>query len=311
MKKFKEIAKKYLIGFVIGIITGGVVNVIAVTYFPSNEVSYDNSSSELKSTNVKGAIDELYNVCKGIITVGGQDIETVTTGDGLYKDEYENRYFYRGKNPNNYIMFNGKLFRIISIEGDGIIKIMRYSDIQNQVWDSSGSNNWANASINKYLNGTYYNSLNSVAQSQIVSHDWSIGEVTDVNNDLADQINDENSSKWNGKVALVTMSEYIRSNSNQSSCGTFMKYYSNQSCVNTGWMDTTVIEYWWTLSPAVGTTAGGVFNVKSNPHYFPNYPTNFTDKEVRPVVYLNSNVVLNGRGTSLDPYGIMLSTGQF
>ena len=95
---------------------------------------------------------------------------------------------------------------------------------------ASGSNNWANASINKYLNGTYYNNLNSVAQSQIVSHDWSIGEVTDVNNDLADQINDENSSKWNGKIALPTLSEFIRTNSN-TDCNTVSKYKNEQERV--------------------------------------------------------------------------------
>ena len=301
MKKIKEFAKKYLIGFVIGIITGGVVNVIAVTYFPSNEVSYDNSSSELKSTNVKGAIDELYNVCKGIITVGGQDIETVTTGDGLYKDEYENRYFYRGKNPNNYIMFNGKLFRIISIEGDGIIKIMRYSDIQNQVWDSSGSNNWANASINKYLNGTYYNNLNSVAQSQIVSHDWSIGEVTDVNNDLADQINDENSSKWNGKIALPTLSEFIRTNSN-TDCNTVSKYKNDfLTCKNSTWMINN--DDWWFLSP-IANEYGYVFllhsygSISGYPAYAYDYRSN------SPTLYLNSNIKLSGTGTQSNPYTI-------
>ena len=35
----------------------------AAVTFPSNEVSYDNSSSGLSSTNVKGAIDELYKTC--------------------------------------------------------------------------------------------------------------------------------------------------------------------------------------------------------------------------------------------------------
>ena len=73
--------------------------------------------------------------------------------------------------------------------------------------------------MNTYLNSTYYNSLNATAQSQTTAKDWSIGVVTYDNNDLADQINDENGTKWNGKVALVTTSEYIRSNSDKSNCG--------------------------------------------------------------------------------------------
>ena len=240
-----------------GIIVSGVVVYAAVT-FPSNEVSYSNSSSGLNSNNVQGAIDELYKDCKGIITAGGKDFETVTSGDGLYKDEYEDRYFYRGANPNNYVTFNNEPagWRIVSIESDGTIKIMRNASIGPQAWDSSDSNNWARpASLNTYLNGTYLtNTLNATAQSQIVAKDWSIGAVTYDSNDLANQISNENSKKWNGKVALVTLSEYIRSNSNKSSCGTFSLYNNNYSnCKNTTWMYYSS-DYWWTLSSNAGNS---------------------------------------------------------
>ena len=64
MKKIKGFAKKYLIGFILSGILSASISVYAVVTFPSNNVTYDNSSSGLKSTNVKGAIDELYNLCK-------------------------------------------------------------------------------------------------------------------------------------------------------------------------------------------------------------------------------------------------------
>ena len=60
MKKIKEFSKKNLIVFVIGITLLTVVGVKAITYFPSNQVTYDNSVSGLKSTEVQSAIDELY-----------------------------------------------------------------------------------------------------------------------------------------------------------------------------------------------------------------------------------------------------------
>ena len=88
---------------------------------------------------------------------------------------------------------------------------MRNESIGDMARDTSASNNWARpASLNTYLNSTYYNStyynsLNSTAQSQIVAKDFSIGAVTEDNNDLAAQVNDENSAKWNGKVALATV----------------------------------------------------------------------------------------------------------
>ena len=91
MRKFKVFFRKYLIGFILGILTGGCISVIAATYFPSGDVTYDNSVSGLESTNVQGAIDELYNVC--FPQKAGDSIldkETiVNSGDGLYKDEYE------------------------------------------------------------------------------------------------------------------------------------------------------------------------------------------------------------------------------
>ena len=44
----------------------------------------------------------------------------VSSGDGLYEDQYEDgRYVYRGSEPNNYIMFNDELWRIIAKEADG------------------------------------------------------------------------------------------------------------------------------------------------------------------------------------------------
>ena len=313
MKKIKDFFKWYLPGFLLGIISACTISVIAATYFPSNDVTYDNTESGLSSTDVQGAIDELYGVCfppkAGDTILDNTDI--VTSGDGLYEDEYEDgRYFYKGGNPNNYVTFNNEQagWRIISIEPDGTIKIMKNESIGNIVWDSSGKNNWARpASLNTYLNGTYYNELNSTAQSQIVAKDWSIGAVTNDNDDLADQITNENGTKWNGKVALATVSEYIRSNSNKNSCGSFSLNNDNySSCVNTGWMDTTSVSYWWTLSPFAGISSYA-FYVDSDGNV-----GNFTNGvyagiAVRPAVYLSSEVkITGGTGTQNDPYELSL-----
>ena len=59
-------------------------------------------------------------------SIGGQTVEVVTSGDGLYEDQYEDgRYIYRGSEPNNYIQFNNELWRIIAKETDGTYKIIR------------------------------------------------------------------------------------------------------------------------------------------------------------------------------------------
>ena len=293
----KEYIKTNLIGFIIaGIIVSGVAVYAAVT-FPSNEVSYSNTESGLNSNNVQGAIDELYETCTKL-PAGEQIIED----NGLEKDPYECRYFFTGATPNNYITFNNETWRIVSVECDGTIKIMRNETTGNLKWDSSNSNNWARpATLNTYLNETYLTSnLNNTAQSQIVAKDFSIGPVTYDNNDLADQINDENSSKWNGKVALVTVSEYIRSNSNKSSCGTFSLNSDNSStCNNTNWMYYSK-DYWWTLSPHSGT---------SYPAFTVSYGGFVYSRSVsssygfRPAVYLSSDIqITGGNGSSSNPY---------
>ena len=303
MTKIKEFSKKYLIGFTLGLITSGIVVVCAATYFPSNQTTYDNSVSGLNATNVQGAIDELYNTCFPP-TLGDQILENTD----LEKDPYECRYFFTGKSPNNYITFNGENagWRIISVECDGTIKIMRTAHILgNQYWDvgTDRSNNWAKpAYLNTYLNRTYYNSLNNTAQSQIISKDWSIGSVTYDNNDLENQINDENSSKWNGKVALVTVSEYLRSNSNKNSCGSFSLNNDNySSCINTGWIDNNI--FWWTLSPLDGNS-NYAFNVGSD-GIVRNDVVYSDGSAVRPVVYLSSEVnITGGNGSQSNPYTI-------
>ena len=140
-EKIKKIIFGYLPGFITGLIVCGSISVIAATYFPSNDVTYDNKESGLTSTNVQGAIDELYTECT-TIPAGDQIIENA----GLEKDPYECRYFFTGANPNNYITFNDETagWRIISVECDGTIKIIKNDNIEDGYsWDSSnGSNVW-------------------------------------------------------------------------------------------------------------------------------------------------------------------------
>ena len=253
MGKIKNFFKKYLLGFTLGLISGSLVMVYAQTYFPSNQTTYDNSTSGMAATNVQGAIDELYNVCFPPKTGGDailDDVDIVTSGDGLYQDEYENcRYLYKGANPNNYITFNDELagWRIISVECDGTIKIMKTDSIGNLRWDDT-SNSWTNSAyLNTYLNSTYYNELNNVSQSKIISHAFGVGAVTYGSNDLAEQINEENDTIWNGKIGLVTASEYIRTNSNINCNTAYLNDWNYNICKNTNWMYTSSFN-WWTLS---------------------------------------------------------------
>ena len=77
---------------------------------------------------------------------------------------------YIGNNPNNYVLFNNEIWRIIGVMNDvkdelGIIeprlKLMRNETLGPYSWDNkgeNGSNNWINSALKKVLNeGAYYN----------------------------------------------------------------------------------------------------------------------------------------------------------
>ena len=91
----------------------------------------------------------------------------VTTGDGLYEDTYEpGRYVYKGANPNNYITFNNEEWRIIAVEADGTLKVIRNESIGAMAWDETNSNNWERpATLNTYLNNDYYNTLSTASHN--------------------------------------------------------------------------------------------------------------------------------------------------
>ena len=64
----------------------------------------------------------------------------VTTGDGLYVDNtVDGRYIYKGGNPNNYIRLGDDLYRIISVEKDGTIKVIKQDSIGSMAWDEKNA----------------------------------------------------------------------------------------------------------------------------------------------------------------------------
>ena len=311
--------KNKIIIFALFMFVCGMIGVYAATYFPSNDVTYDNKESGLTSTNVQGAIDELYGKAQQCSSNSNDKVEdmggTVSSGDGLYADSYEDgRYFYKGKNPNNYITFNDEPagWRIISLEPDGAIKIIRNDSIGDMAWNSSNNNNWTRpSSLNTYLNSTYYNELNSTAKSQIVTHDFSIGALANTSC-LTDAINNENEIIWKGKIALANASEYLRTDSNTNACtGGAEDPYGSVCNGRTNWMYNG--KTYWLLTPFIENTSNstsGAYVVDSAYRSLgtrggKNSNGTISDREtIRPVVYLSSSVTLSGSGTSSDPYVI-------
>ena len=265
-----------------------------------------NLTADLKVTLDYSQAPEGYVPPAPSESIGGQDVELVESGDGLYEDAYEaGRYVYKGANPDNYIEFdNGEIWRIVAKEADGTYKILKNELLPEQAWDTSNSNNWARpATLNTYLNGEYYTNLDSSIKDNIVSHTWGIGEVEQDNNDLVAQIVSEQGTTWNGNVGLIAHSDYLRANSDMANCGTDKTNFENyETCRNTDWMYLSS-GHWWTISPDTGNSIQ-VWDVDGD-GYLSNDNAGNSGNAPRPAAYLKSNITLSGSGTSLDPYKIV------
>ena len=100
-------------------------------------------------------------------------VETVLakgeTDELKFDNTVDNNLRYIGSNPNNYVLFNNELWRIIGVfnnidDGTGIketrLKIIRDEPIGNYSWDNkeNGSNDWSDSALQTILNsGAYWN----------------------------------------------------------------------------------------------------------------------------------------------------------
>lgn len=90
--------------------------------------------------------------------------KVVSSGSGLYKDEYEDgRYIFKGETPNNYLTFNNENagWRILSVETDGTIKIIKNEHIGSINFDSKENRGYGEES----KAGTYCKSAYSGSYS--------------------------------------------------------------------------------------------------------------------------------------------------
>lgn len=262
-----------------------------------------------------------------------------TSGDGLYKDEFETgRCLYKGADPDNYITFNNEMWRIISVENDGTIKIIRnkgvgsfivFDEWRNRDLESHGAggtycaqanygcNAWAissnfvngsksgtvlkDASLNTYLNNEYYNSLSSDAKKLIEAHNFNVGSVTPDNSDLVNQIDSEKGIIWNGKIGLITVSEYLRANPNTELCGTINLNNTNASTCNKNYIRL-MAGIQWTISLNINNTSTVLTKCVTGDVCWRSVIDDDNPVELHPVLYLTPNITLSGSGTSSDPY---------
>ena len=250
---------------------------VKVTYNPSVTSQPENLESSLKVTldyeqSNGGSVGPGPG---GDQTIGGQKVELVESGDGLYEDSYESgRLIYRGQDPDNYITFNNETWRIIAKEADGTYKIIRNDVLAERVFDyqdrtasstyctiTSGCGVYAavegtfsspsgsqsgtvteDSSIKIYLNDDYYiNNIDEIAKGQMTSHSFNIGAVEyltqsgAVADSIEKNIAGEKMYQWTGNVGLVNVSDILRASTNPL-CTSPTTSYSDLDACNSNYL---------------------------------------------------------------------------
>ena len=239
-------------------------------------------------------------------------------------------YRYIGANPNNYVTFNNELWRIIGVftveDGNGNteqrIKIVRNEKLSSSMqWASNNINEWSTATLNTYLNGDYYNALDTTSKSMIADTKYYLGgrafDSTTHFGSTPDMyawergttVYSGRSISWNGKIALMYPSDYTYTYALgvDNTCYTDgYKCYSGLGGTPTkGWIyNTNSNSYQRLLSPGSGDSYGAfTLFVLGNVHYYSSNDS----YGVRPSLYLVSNIKIDsGEGTEQSPYSLKL-----
>ena len=257
----------------------------------------------------------------GLYTITHAKDSTLQIGN----DKDITEYRYRGANPKNYVNFNNETWRILGIfptdDGNGNIenriKLIRNESIGSYPWDSNGYNNWTKATLNTFLNETYYNGLSANEKELIGNSKYYLGgynnaitptPVSMYSNERkisgSAHYYNNNPTNWIGKISLMYASDYGYATEN---CELKLLYNASSSsndirtCNNTNWLYNLKIEE-KLLPQYTNASESSVFFLMSNGQIH-GIGSSTYGMAIRPVLYLNNNVkIKNGDGTESNPY---------
>jgi len=320
---------------------------VKVEYLTGVEVDNKNLSANLTVTldYVQSNVGE-----GGIATIPGSDTlleNVVTEGDGLYEDSTEaGRYVYRGINPNNYITFNGEEagWRIISVETDGTLKIMKTDSLGDRAFDTTngryqgssgycnnnryGCNVWGSASTMLDASGNNVETMPRQVNSTAYTLPTEESPMTKyLNSDYYGTLTDESKSQidthlWNVGPLLNTNQTLETSVTQEKAYkwrgkvglinpSDYVKATTNTSCTTTQYNNTNCKNSNYMYNSSISWWTMSPYSDSGSDYVWFVYSTGnlsinlaITSYGVRPVIYLTSDISLSGSGTASDPYTI-------
>lgn len=228
--------------------------------------------------------------------------DITTTNSGLYQVGKE--YIYKGDKVNNYINFFGVDYRIIKIDENNNIKLIKATNQQvSSSWDSkyniknnkySGINSYSDSNIIDRLNEDYQKdkTLKKDAKNHIIPTDVCVGKRS-INN-LSKNITNECSEKIDNQVITLPSVTDIALASYDENC----KNLGDLSCTNYNYL-ADFIDYSWTVDTVLEDTSL-VYYISSSDA---DLETANKYKKYNWVIYISGDeLYMEGSGTKDDPY---------
>lgn len=235
-----------------------------------------------------------------------KDENLVTIGSGLYK--VGDTFVYRGLDVKNYIMFADRLWRIISVDANGNVRLIEDDSDNYSVWDDSYNiekksdlginvfytNKTEPSDIYTYLAGLIKNEkfIDSKSATKLSYIDVCYGSRAEDN--ATKDGSAECSIKVEAQVSVLAVYEYLRASLDEN-----CQNLTSRSCSNYNFL-ATFPKNFWTSTPVSGTTHR-VYEIGKDISH-----TNAAfSKTIRAVINLNpSTIYSSGDGSLNNPYQI-------
>lgn len=231
------------------------------------------------------------------------NVERVYTGSGLY--DLNGELVYRGENPNNYIKFADRLWRIVKIENNQAVMILDEKR-ERTVWDDRfNTDRDRNDGINDYTVSRVYEEItklydentifNKNNKNLVAMHSLYLGKryESDMDNDGSIEKATFMEKQY---IGLLPLYDYINA-SIDTNCNSAL----TTSCTNYNYLNH--FNYnWWTITADASnsykvyriSSDGEIESIKAGANGY-----------IRPVIYLVKDAVyVGGTGTESDPYTI-------
>ena len=306
----------------------------------------DNNTITLDNVSISGSLSAViaqYTITYTVTDVAGNtnsEIRKITVKNNsvsfteqmqsssqVAAEDPDRNLRYVGANPNNYVLFNKELWRIIGVF-DGQTKIIKKDNYKAPIaWDTSASSNWETSSLQKELNGTYLSSIKTNDPTSYgyidLEHIWNLGRlsVSTVRpyayaEERGTIVYKKNPVTWTGAIGLMYPSDFGYSTGvagatcdTQNDGGKLGMSQWNISlgapttlCYEEAWLYDKIYNQ-WTITHYDSDLVWLVYKIgviSDANKYDTSYSTN---RSARPVLYLKTNVkIVDGLGTEQQPY---------